>query len=488
MSSQKDGDYHKAITHYSEIIKAHPHIADVYINRAAAYVSIGDLDLAFNDLNMALKLEPKFIAYCNRGSVYFKKRDYERAILDYNAALELDPGNASAHVYRGQTFTNLSLYDYAIRDFKEALALNPNNTIAHTGIGIVYSNIGDHGKAIKNYNEALKLDPDYPFVYLNRGFSHNARGDSDSAEKDFSKALELNPEYSDAYGIRSLVFIKRGEIDRALGDLNSALRLDPHHPYAHAVRGTLYLEKGELDRAIEDFDKALAQVPENEIAYNSRGIAYERKGDLARAMRDYDQALRIRPNQAAHANRGFALLRLSRWDEARSDLLSARNMGMDIVSAFRADHGSVAAFEEKHNLKLPQDIADLVSVEESPQPSAIASDDVSASLNDLREVVNEAVEEGFSIPSDLAFENTEHLLNRMFEFLTRRCEVYPTPDGEIAIDIPNGRGSSIILLCNSEGGVLCLVNLGGSHRRKSYPSADAVPDKFLRDCLMDLER
>ena len=43
-------------------------------------------------------------------------------------------------------------------------------------------------------------------------------------------------------------------------------------------------------------------------------------------------------------------------------------MGMDIVSAFRADHGSVAAFEEKHNLKLPQDIADLVSVEETPQP------------------------------------------------------------------------------------------------------------------------
>ena len=368
LSSQKDGDYHKAITHYSEIIKAHPHIADVYINRAAAYVSIGDLDLAFNDLNVALKLEPKFIAYCNRGSVYFKKRDYERAIHDYNAALELDPGNASAHVYRGQTFANLSLYHYAIRDFKEALALNPNNTIAHTGIGIVYSNIGDHGKAIKNYNEALKLDPDYPFVYLNRGFSHNARGDSDSAERDFSKALELNPEYSDAYGIRSLVFIKRGEIDRALGDLNSALRLDPHHPYAHAVRGTLYLEKGEFDRAIEDFGKALAQVPENEIAYNSRGIAYERKGDLARAMRDYDQALRIRPNQAAHANRGFALLRLSRWDEARSDLLSARNMGMDIVSAFRADRGSVAAFEKKHNLKLPQDIADLVSVEETPQP------------------------------------------------------------------------------------------------------------------------
>ena len=85
-------------------------------------------------------------------------------------------------------------------------------------------------------------------------------------------------------------------------------------------------------------------------------------------MQDYDQALSIRPDQTVFACRGIALLRLSRWDEAKSDLLSARNMGMDLVSVFRADHGSVAAFEEKHNLKLPQDIADLVSVEETPQP------------------------------------------------------------------------------------------------------------------------
>ena len=112
----------------------------------------------------------------------------------------------------------------------------------------------------------------------------------------------------------------------------------------------------------------------------------KRKGDLARALEDYDHALRIRPNQAAYAYRGIALLRLSQWDEGRSDLLSARNMGMDIVSAFRADHGSVAAFEEKHNLKLPQDIADLVSVEETPQPCPHRRIDTGNLRENIREI------------------------------------------------------------------------------------------------------
>ena len=62
-------------------------------------------------------------------------------------------------------------------------------------------------------------------------------------------------------------------------------------------------------------------------------------------------------------------MRLSQWDKARSDLLSARNMGMDIVSVFHGGHGSVATFEQNNNLKLPQDITDMLSIEEAPQPT-----------------------------------------------------------------------------------------------------------------------
>ena len=169
LSSQKDGDYHKAITYYSEIIEAYPHIADVYINRGAAYESIGDFDLALDDLNTALELEPKFMAYNNRGSVYFKNRDYWRAIKDFSDALKLDPGNSPAYIHRGHAFSNLALYDCALQDYNEAMARDPGNAAIYTSLGFVYYIRGDHDNAIRNYDQALKLDSRDPYAYLNRG-------------------------------------------------------------------------------------------------------------------------------------------------------------------------------------------------------------------------------------------------------------------------------------------------------------------------------
>ena len=223
---------------------------------------------------------------------------------------------------------------------------------------------GDNRKAIALYTKAIELNSLIADSYVNRGASFFARGDDDSAERDFTRALELDPTYAHAYGARSYVFIRGGDANSALRDLNRALELTPDFAAAYAVRGALYVERGELDKAIQDLDTALELDPQNADAYIDRGVAYERKGDTVRAIRDYDQCLLMRPNRMAYANRGFARLRKSQWARAKSDLLSSRNMGMNIVSAFRAACGDVAAFEKAQGLKLPPDIADLVSIEQ----------------------------------------------------------------------------------------------------------------------------
>ena len=113
--------------------------------------------------------------------------------------------------------------------------------------------------------------------------------------------------------------------------------------------------------------------------------------------------------------------------------------------------------------------------------------ELSDALADLREASDEACEEAFLAPSALALSNAERLLKAMYGISPRRFEVYPTPDGEIAIDAPNGNGQSVLLLCEPEGGALCLANLRGGHTHRSYPNADTLPDSFLRKSLTDLE-
>ena len=107
-------------------------------------------------------------------------------------------------------------------------------------------------------------------------------------------------------------------------------------------------------------------------------------------------------------------------------------------------------------------------------------------LRDLEEVKDEAREKDFPTPTDLACKNANRLLKEMYRLSRRRFEVYPMPDGEVAIDASDGQGSSVLLF-DSDGGALCLVNMRGKHRRARYLSAHALPDGFIREALAELK-
>ena len=108
-----------------------------------------------------------------------------------------------------------------------------------------------------------------------------------------------------------------------------------------------------------------------------------------------------------------------------------------------------------------------------------------AALRDLEAAAEYAIEENFPVPSKIAIDNAERLIRAIQDMSSLRIEVYPTPDAEIALDVPNGRGQSVTLLCES-GGALCLANLASGHRSKRYPNAYALPDKFLREVFIEL--
>ena len=111
---------------------------------------------------------------------------------------------------------------------------------------------------------------------------------------------------------------------------------------------------------------------------------------------------------------------------------------------------------------------------------------LSEALKDLYEARYEAREEEFPEPSNTAIANAERLLRAMYEIASQRFEVYPTPDAEIAIDVPGGYGESVLLLCESSGGVLCMVDVHGEHRRARYESTRTLPDGFVTEALREL--
>ena len=113
---------------------------------------------------------------------------------------------------------------------------------------------------------------------------------------------------------------------------------------------------------------------------------------------------------------------------------------------------------------------------------------LSDAMTDLAEVHREAIEEGFEPPTPTAEATGRRLLLAMYTLRPCRFEVYPTQDREVAVYAPGRHGRSVLVTCNEDGSVLCLVNLNGQHRRAFYDAkaAAALPDGFIGEALTDL--
>ena len=125
----------------------------------------------------------------------------------------------------------------------------------------------------------------------------------------------------------------------------------------------------------------------------------------------------------------------------------------------------------------------------SPTPHPVDEDGgLSEAMTDLAEVHREAIEEGFEPPTPTAETTGRRLLLAMYTLRPCRFEVYPTQDREVAVYAPGTHGRSVLVTCNADGSVLCLVNLNGQHRRAFYDAkaAAALPDGFIWEALTDL--
>ncbi len=100
------------------------------------------------------------------------------------------------------------------------------------------------------------------------------------------------------------------------------------------ARGITASEKGEVELAIEDYTQVIKLNPDFAQAYYQRGLAYAKKGEIKLAIADYTKAIEIKPNYAdAYYNRGGAFLRLGEREKAKSDIATARKMGLSIIIA-----------------------------------------------------------------------------------------------------------------------------------------------------------
>jgi len=120
-------------------------LATAFDNRGVAYRHKGQYDLALEDYEQAIRLNPSNAnAYNNRGIVYRIKGEYARAIADYDEAIWLKNGDYPAAYYnRALAYADKGEYELSLRDFDVVMRFNPRNALALYARGLTLLKKGD---------------------------------------------------------------------------------------------------------------------------------------------------------------------------------------------------------------------------------------------------------------------------------------------------------------------------------------------------------
>ncbi|HVY76286.1 MAG TPA: tetratricopeptide repeat protein [Puia sp.] len=117
-------NYQAAIEDYLKLIDAGKKGETLYNSLGFCYSKIGQFKKAFNNLSIALQMNPTHpYALNNMGYVKFAEGQYRKAIELIEKSLEIDPSNAYAYKNRALVFIKLGEKELALADLKAARSL-----------------------------------------------------------------------------------------------------------------------------------------------------------------------------------------------------------------------------------------------------------------------------------------------------------------------------------------------------------------------------
>lgn len=213
------------------------------------------------------------------------------------------------------------------------------------------------------------------YTEFHRGLSYYIKGDEAENQQEkqeayeravqyYTKALELKPDLPEGYNNRGNAYREKGEIDKAIQDYNNAIKYEENDAVSYNNRGNAYIDINNIDKAIKDYNKAIELTPNFAKAYYNRGNAYFLKSQLNNAIEDYTMAIKCNSDEAdAYNKRGEAWLHLQEWDKAKTDLSIAKHMEIDIIAVFHNTYQGIEDFEQSNNVKVPEDIAEILTLE-----------------------------------------------------------------------------------------------------------------------------
>ncbi len=296
-------------------------------DEAKAAEASGDSGGVIAKYQAILRIAPKLgSAYNNLGLLYFKQRDYENAVSVLEQGLKVNPAMASASALLGISLSELGRYAEARPHLEEALRRNPKDNDAEKFLANDLIKLGDLESAAARLKQIAHRQPQDQEVWYLLGEVY-----MQLSQQALTKMNAINPDSELVHEMSGEIMESMKNYDGALFEYKKAADMAPQKPGIHYKLGNVYWTIAQWDAATKEFQAELANDPRNCKAQALiADILVDQRMNFEQGLAEVDKALAICPNLIqARVDRGRALLKLNRNEEAVKDLQAATQASPD---------------------------------------------------------------------------------------------------------------------------------------------------------------
>ena len=248
-----------------------------------------------------------------RGINLFEEGKIEEARSFFKTHLKSSKKDAEANFYMGRIYFDENEFGKAADWFEKAADYDKGNSKYHMWLGHSYGSRAQNASKIKQ-----------PFLARN-------------SRKNYEKAVELAPKNIEAreslieYYLQAPGFLGGG-VDKAEKQATEIEKIDP--VAGGMAWGRIYTYTDQVELAHETYSNLIKNHPDAMPPYYRLNTYYYNEGEFEKAVQlTTDQIAKNDTTSVIYVNRGNALQRLERFDEALDDYIQALSLDSTIYIA-----------------------------------------------------------------------------------------------------------------------------------------------------------
>jgi len=238
-----------------------------------------------------------YLYYFDRAILYFSLGEYELALDDISVSLYLSPNDPMVHAQKGIILHASGRNEEAILEYERALEIDPTSKYVKENRNLLLSQTSNKSElfSLSNLSNMIKTNPNDFSLYYKRGCLYDDVFDYNKAKDDLSRCIDLSPSYFPAYNARGVVLCKLRKYEDAVKDFDIAIILDSHYEDAYTNKINLYKTLYDNKKRLETIDKLIEKNPEIVTGYYEKALYYKELKDIKEAIIWIKKAIDISP-------------------------------------------------------------------------------------------------------------------------------------------------------------------------------------------------